>query len=171
MFDSLPRNAGVTSGRPSFSAGVLFEHFSSVRNFELLNDSNIDSHNVSRKCTAFTKTYDDLELRALHSTQATEIELLKNLWQLLHTAVQNSHLDKKTAQLAKRTTALEKELQCLARDQIRPSVTLHAKSMLLLMELAQAHNNRDKLKQELGEFQAVLEEGKGPGSSRGTPQA
>jgi hypothetical protein len=108
----------------------------------------------------FTKVYKDVEDLAKGSSQATDIELLKNLWQLLHVAANHKRLDATATKLAERTALLKQELQRLQEDTTRPTTALQAKAQCLLIDLVEAQGDKDRLKTALAEFQTIFEQGK-----------
>jgi len=79
--------------------------------------------------------YDRVGGFAVGSEQSEDIEKLVNLWILLSTAVKTGRLDATQAQLNKRKTTLEVELNRLAANKERPSNALLARIHLLLMNL------------------------------------
>jgi hypothetical protein len=110
---------------------------------------------------SFMKAYDHVEHLAKGSLQATDIGLLKNLWQLLHTAVNNNDLDGVAVRFAERTAIVKQELQRLQHDKNRPTTALQARAQYLLIDLVEANGNNDQLKAVLTEFQTIFVESKG----------
>jgi hypothetical protein len=109
----------------------------------------------------FTSAYDDVERLAKGSSQATDIELLKNLWQLLYAAANRKDFDANEARLAERTAVLRSELQRLQQDKNRRTTTLLAKAQELLIDLLETHDDKDKRERVLVEFQTIFDESKG----------
>jgi len=83
----------------------------------------------------FALLYDEVEKRAKGSLNAYELELLSNLWFNLYGSVRHGHLDKTEAKLDVRTGVLTAELERLGKDQDRPSASLQAEALRLLVEL------------------------------------
>ena len=111
--------------------------------------------------SSFNRQYDLVERLAQDSSQISDTELLKNLWQLLYTSVERNHIDPPDAKLPERTALLEGELARLQKEQGRPSVALHARASQLLMELTKAHTNPEQLKKVLRGFREVFEKSRG----------
>ncbi len=107
----------------------------------------------------FNQIYDGVERLAVGSDQVTDIELLANLWQLLWSTVQRSQLNSSDAKLDARTTILCSELQRLQAERDRPSTVLQSRSIELLIDLIQSHNNSPELRRILSEFRKVFKQG------------
>jgi hypothetical protein len=110
---------------------------------------------------SFIKTYDAVEGLTQGSPQADDTELLKNLWQLLTTAVWTGGLDSAGARLAERTAALKQELERLERDHTRPTNALSARAQHLLVDLVEARSDESQLKEVLSEFDSIFVQSKG----------
>ncbi len=87
------------------------------------------------------RLYDQVQELASSSIQATDLEMLTNLWQVLHTTVMRGKLDKEKAKLGLRTEKLKIELDRLANEKHRPSNALQARTNRLLMDLNAAAAN------------------------------
>jgi hypothetical protein len=107
------------------------------------------------------EAYNSVEHAAQGSSQAPDIELLKNLWQLLYSAVNNNDLDAAAVKLAVRTATLKQELQRLQQEKMRPTTALQAKAHHLFIDLFEAHDNKQQLKTVLTEFRTIFEQSKG----------
>lgn len=105
---------------------------------------------------SFNRIYDEVERLAIGSSQATDLELLGNLWLLIHTTVKVSHLEASAAQLDERTKILRTELQRLQSEQNRPSNALYARSIELLIDINEAGKDSSKLKKIFEEFQDIF---------------
>ena len=112
-------------------------------------------------CQSFIKAYHTVESLAQGSLQADDTELLKNLWQLLTTAVWTGSLDSAGARLAERTATLKQELQRLERDHTRPTNALRARAQHLLVDLVEARSDENRLKEVLSEFDSIFAQSKG----------
>lgn len=84
------------------------------------------------------RLYDQVEEFAAGSLQATDLEFLGNLWQLLNTTVAKGKLDEGVAKLEARTARLRNELKRLSSDRRRQTNALLARTTNLLMDLSQA---------------------------------
>lgn len=111
--------------------------------------------------TTFTGAYDDVEHLAKGTSQATDTELLKNLWQLLYAAVSRKDLDASEAKLTERTNTLRNALHRLQEDKSRRTTALQATAQELLLDLVEAQGNKDKRGRVLREFTTIFEESKG----------
>ena len=107
------------------------------------------------------RLYDRVEELVIDSIQATELELLMNLWQLLNTTVQRGQLDTTSARLDERTATLKAELDRLASDATRPNNALQARTYRLLMDFHEARGDPDRLNAVLVGFKGVLAAGAG----------
>ena len=105
----------------------------------------------------FNDLYDHVEDLALGSIQATELELLSNLWNILRTAVSQGFLDCKKAKLAKRTKTVKAELSRLSADNQRPNNAAQAETNGLLVELLDAFASNQDLDDILRRMKEVLE--------------
>ena len=86
----------------------------------------------------FTQLYAAVEERAQASRNACHLELLTNVWQLLHMLVRTRRLFPEQAVIELRTSTLGTALQRLSEEQGRPSTALQARTLLLLMRLVEA---------------------------------
>ena len=71
--------------------------------------------------TAFIDVYPRIEALAKDTLNAYDLELLGNLWMLLHTSVRQKWLDTKIANLKPKTVFLTQELERLSSDTARPA--------------------------------------------------
>ena len=104
----------------------------------------------------FNKQYDYVEKFALNSKQATDLELLTNLWQLLYTTVRCGKCGPKVAKIKKRTTILKKRLNLLGNDEKRLNNALQARTNLLLMKLAESIKKPEQLNKALKDLKDIL---------------
>lgn len=84
----------------------------------------------------FIRFYDDVENHASGSAQASDLELIFNLWQLLGPRVQQGKITAKAAKMTQRTARLKGELERLSADSSRPNNALQARTNLTLMKIA-----------------------------------
>ncbi|WP_437726113.1 hypothetical protein [Sorangium sp. So ce861] len=83
----------------------------------------------------FHKDYDATENQVRGTRNAYELELLTNLWFLLHSHVSSHQIDQDEAKLQTRTKVLTEELDRLANEKERSSTVLHARTLRLLIRL------------------------------------
>lgn len=88
--------------------------------------------------SAFGCFYEEVEQRVEGSFQASEVELLLNLWQLLVPSVANGRINDRDARIEERRQRLESMLEPIAADSARPNNALQARTGLALMRLTQA---------------------------------
>jgi len=81
----------------------------------------------------FAALYTEVENCAKGSRNAYELELLTNLWFLLHGAVTRGVLNQASAALQSHSERLTKELERLSQEVDRPSTSLQAQTSLLLI--------------------------------------
>jgi hypothetical protein len=83
-------------------------------------------------------TYSGVEALARGSAQASDLEMLQNLWQLLVARVRYGHVTAEISQLASRTQTLKGELDRLCAETHRPNNALQARTNRLLVALNDA---------------------------------
>lgn len=108
---------------------------------------------------AFIGLYPNVEALAKNTLNAYDLELLGNLWMLLHTAVRLKWLDAKTADLKPKTTFLTQELERLSNETARPSTALQARTLLLHQRLVTTPP--EKADPILDELRSVIEQADG----------
>ena len=108
-----------------------------------------DFHELSR-------LYDLVEGLAENSTQASDLGLLTNLWQILHTTVRAGQLTGEIAKLPSRTAKLKAELKRLAAELTRPNNALQARTSILLIDLSSAIGNIAQVSAVLTELKKVI---------------
>jgi hypothetical protein len=109
----------------------------------------------------FNRFYDQVQLLAASSDQATDLELLANLWTILHASRTAGTLDDVAADLPRRTATLVKAIEELANDTSRPNNSLWARTQLLLMKMSSAVNKSDELGALLTDFRGILRSAEG----------
>ena len=82
---------------------------------------------------SFVKLYITVEGHAKGTENVYDLELLSNLWYLLHVLSKNNSIE--IAELHGRSSVLTAELERLYRSRNRPSASLQARSLLLMMKL------------------------------------
>lgn len=82
--------------------------------------------------------YDGFEELVIDSEQATNLEMLCNLAQLLFNSVLHQHLSAEQAKLQPRISRLSGRLAMLAADPERPNNALEAKTLLLTIQVNEA---------------------------------
>jgi len=111
--------------------------------------------------SSFNRVYDSVEKLALSSSQTTDVQLLQNLWQLLHASVKNSHIDQAEGRLEARTNALRQHLRQIQDERSRPNAALHARANLLLMDVFTSNGDVKTLGGILTKFKEVFNQSKG----------
>lgn len=105
---------------------------------------------------ALNRLYDQVEELASGSVQATDLELLSNLWTVLDTTVARGQLTGEEAKLEVRTLRLRTELERLAADASRPGNAAKARTDLLFMDLQQGRSDADRVEATFRELKEVL---------------
>ena len=85
--------------------------------------------------------YDEVEKLAIDSKEATDLELLANVWTVLYTTVRERKLTAELAKFDARTKALKAQLDKVASDKQRPNNALQARTSKILMDLQGALAN------------------------------
>jgi hypothetical protein len=96
----------------------------------------------------FNLLYDDVERFTIGSTQATDLQLLVNLWFLLRASVSLSFIETSASKLDERTARLRSELKRLQFERHRPSNALHARSNELLIDLCEARYSSNSIESQ-----------------------
>lgn len=109
----------------------------------------------------FNRLYNQVETLAISSEQANDIELLANLWSILHTAVKRGNIKEEIAALSKRTQTIKEELDRLVSDERRPNNALQARTSRLLIDLAEASVEKTSIDSILENFKDVLKKSVG----------
>jgi len=104
----------------------------------------------------FSQLYEVAEERSKGSQNAYDLEFLTSLWSLLQTAVVRGKLDAERASISKRTETLTNELQKLSQQEERPSAVLHARSLLLQIQLFLNLDANKSVEPVLREFREVV---------------
>lgn len=84
----------------------------------------------------FAELYRATEELVLGSRNAYELELMSNLWYILNSLVRSGDLSKEDVNLEARTTVLMVELERLGDERDRPSTSLQAHTLRLMVRLA-----------------------------------
>ncbi len=103
-----------------------------------------------------SRLYSQAEELAVGSDQASDLELITNLWQILHTSAERKKLDPSAANLKIRTNRLKSELERLATDKRRPNNSLIAFTNKLLMELTETAVEKRPLDTIFADFKQIL---------------
>jgi hypothetical protein len=111
----------------------------------------------------FNLLYDEVERLAIGSAQATDLELLVNLWFLLRGSAALSCIAPSDSKLNERATRLRSNLKRLQLEEYRPSNALHARASELLIDLIEAKYsfNSTKVGEIFREFKEVVLSSKG----------
>lgn len=107
------------------------------------------------------RLYNHVEELSIGSSQATDLELLANLWTVLYTSVARGQLKEKDANLNTRTEKLKSELERLAAERHRPNNALWAKTRRLLMDINEAATKKVSLDAAFTNLKKVLIESEG----------
>lgn len=114
---------------------------------------------------ALTALYDQVELLALPSDTAEDLERISNLLPLLRNSVALGTLPADAAKLETREESLLKALDRVRADTSRPNNALHAHALSLLTRLARtAHADGDSLDGLWSEFREVILQADGLGT-------
>ncbi|WP_420125723.1 hypothetical protein [Longimicrobium sp.] len=90
----------------------------------------------------FSELYSTAEKLAKGSHNAHDLELLTNLWQLLHASVQRAELEPDAVKYRQRTHVVTDELSRLSREDERPSTALQAQTLLAMIQLVRSPVNK-----------------------------
>lgn len=93
----------------------------------------------------FNKLYDQVETLAVGSQQASDIELLGNVWTLLISSLRQGRINKRRSRLDARTRTLKSELDRLVADTPRRNNVLSARTNRLFIELTEAQGDQERL--------------------------
>jgi len=104
----------------------------------------------------FSELYVAAEELVKGTTNAYDLELLSNLWFLLHTAVSVHGLDRLAVRFDDRTETLGSELDRVADDEARPSTALRARTLRLQIGLMVAHASDGDVEPYLRGLREVL---------------
>jgi hypothetical protein len=107
------------------------------------------------------RLYDKVEELAAESNQATDLELLTNLWTVLSSGAVTGRLNHNTAKLEARTIRLRTAVESVASDGTRPNNALQARTSLLLMDLPYALGDPKRVDVILGELEVVITKAEG----------
>jgi hypothetical protein len=109
----------------------------------------------------FACHYRDVESLAEGSQNAYEFELLCNLWNVLFSLVKTRVLDDAEVALDERTRALTTGLDRLIGEEGRPSTSLQARSLKLLVQLLLSGRNSTDTSVTFAELGIVIRESRG----------
>jgi hypothetical protein len=109
---------------------------------------------------AFDRFYDAVEDYAEGSAQASEVELLLNLWHLLVPSVAAGRISAQDAKIEPRRQRLVGMLEAIAADSARPNNALQARTGLALMRITQAYQagRSDQLEDGWRELSQIVDE-------------
>jgi hypothetical protein len=108
--------------------------------------------------TEFATLFGTVEEQAVGSQNAYDLELVSNLWYILHTLVRTGGLAEIEGKLSDRTATLARELERLSAEETRPSTSLQARTLRLVMRLLSSVEEADAV---LGELQVVIRQCEG----------
>jgi SEC-C motif len=110
---------------------------------------------------SFNRAYEAVEKLVRDNPQLSDLELLQNLWTLLHVSVRDGRFTPAEARLDERTAALETKLAHIRDEQSRPNAALHANASILLMNALKSYGDIEKLKLILQDFRGVFQKSNG----------
>ena len=116
--------------------------------------------------TEFGQFYEIVEQRAEKSVQASDVDLLLNLWMLLLPSMAVGRIETQDAKIEARSQRLDTMLQTMATDTTRPNNALQARTSLILMRTAQAYHSRrfDEVEDGWRQLTEVVEKSEGLGA-------
>ncbi len=100
--------------------------------------------------------YGEVERYVSGSANPHDLERLRNLWFLLNSAVAKRKLDASNVSLQSRTDSLKRQLRELSNDHNAPSASLHARTLLLELELASKLASGESIDALMAEFKEVV---------------
>jgi len=109
----------------------------------------------------FARHYRKVESLAEGSTNAYEFELLSNLWNVLVSLVKTGALDDADIALEERTRTLTTGLDRLIDEEGRPSTSLQARSLKLLVQLLLSWRNSNDTSAAFAQLGTVVRESRG----------
>lgn len=102
----------------------------------------------------FSKLYDEVERHTAGTSNVYELELLTNLWMLLHGSRQNP------SDCEVQTETLKSRLAAIAENEATPSAALEARAALLKVDLMLAAGTGQPIGTHLEEFARLVEDAK-----------
>ena len=88
----------------------------------------------------FSQFYENVEQHAEESVQASDVNLLLNLWMLLLPSMAAGRIETQDAKIESRSQRLTAMLEAMVADSSRPNNAHHARTSLILMRTLQAHH-------------------------------
>ena len=116
--------------------------------------------------TEFGQFYEIVEQRAEKSVQASDVELLLNLWMLMLPSMAVGRIETQDAKIEARSQRLDTMLEAMVGDTARFNNALQARTSLILMRTAQAYHSRrfDEVEDGWRELTEVVEKSEGLGA-------
>ena len=116
--------------------------------------------------TEFGQFYEIVEQRAEKSVQASDVELLLNLWMLLLPSMAASRIKTQDAKIESRSQRLATMLEAMVGDTARFNNALQARTSLILMRNVRAYHARrfDEVEDAWRELTEVVEKSEGLGA-------
>lgn len=114
----------------------------------------------------FNQFYDIVEQSAEASIQASDVELLQNLWTLLLPLAAEGGIEIQNAKIEPRSQRLTTMLEKLATDSTRPNNAHQARTGLIMMRTTQAYRagRYDEVEDGLRELDEVVDKSEGLGA-------
>ena len=105
----------------------------------------------------FNRLYSQVEAWATTSDEADDLELLGNIWTVLHTSCAAGTIDESVSDRKRRTATLVGALEKCAADISRPNNSLWARTQLLLKKLTSAINKPDGIGPLLADLRKIIQ--------------
>ena len=109
----------------------------------------------------FLEHYSEVEAVAIKSSSADDLQMLTNLWQLLHSSCTRGRLAPQKCDLEQHTLHLINALTELANDKARKNKSLQARTELTLMRLALQASKGEDIRSLLKDLRAIIREARG----------
>ncbi|MDE0146014.1 MAG: hypothetical protein OXL95_09115 [Nitrospira sp.] len=116
--------------------------------------------------TEFGQFYENVEQRAEKSVQASDVELLLNLWMLLLPSMAASRIETQDAKIESRSQRLATMLEAMVADTARFNNALQARTSLILMRTVRAYHSRrfDEVEDGWRDLAEVVDQSEGLGA-------
>ncbi|MCY3710643.1 MAG: hypothetical protein OXG26_17265, partial [Caldilineaceae bacterium] len=116
--------------------------------------------------TEFNQLYDVVEQRAGMSDQASDINLLFNLWMLLLPSKDKGNIEPKIAKIEPRSQCLATMLEKLSADSTRPNQALQARTALIMLRTTRAYysDKPDEVEDGWRDLSEVVDQSEGLGT-------
>ncbi|MHB8276146.1 MAG: hypothetical protein ACYDIA_00625 [Candidatus Humimicrobiaceae bacterium] len=109
----------------------------------------------------FIDSYSKVESLVIKSDNIYDLELLSNLWLLLNIIYKGKKIDEKLINYDEKTSALISKLEELKKEINRPSSSLQAETLLLLVDLLHKNYSTRALEETLDKLRHIVKKCKG----------